>query len=63
VLLLLVFTAVNIAALVLRKTPVSHEHFRAPWVMPVLGAMTCPALAFWLIRNDTGILAEPPRSR
>ena len=38
-LLLLVFTAVNIAVLVLRRDPVDHEHFRAPTALPVLGAL------------------------
>ena len=29
-LLLLVFTVVNIAVLVLRRDPVDHDHFRVP---------------------------------
>ncbi|MCO1578285.1 APC family permease [Crossiella sp. SN42] len=44
-LLLVVFTIVNIACLVLRKEPVEHKHFRAPTVVPVLGAVTCAYLA------------------
>lgn len=40
-LLLAVFTVVNIACLVLRKDPVEHEHFRAPTAIPVLGALVC----------------------
>jgi APA family basic amino acid/polyamine antiporter len=44
-LLLGVFTIVNIACLVLKKTHhVRHEHFRAPVVLPVLGALTCAFL-------------------
>lgn len=43
-LLLGVFTVVNIAVLVLRKDKVDHEHFRAPPGMPVLGAVTCAFL-------------------
>jgi amino acid transporter len=44
-LLLGVFTIVNISCLVLRKAHhVSHEHFRAPVVIPVLGAVTCAFL-------------------
>jgi APA family basic amino acid/polyamine antiporter len=40
VLLLLVgFTLVNIATLVLRRDPVDHDHFVAPTIMPVLGAI------------------------
>ena len=39
-LLLAVFTVVNIAVLVLRKDTVEHGHFRAPTIVPVLGAIT-----------------------
>jgi amino acid transporter len=44
-LLLCVFTVVNVAVLVLRKDPVAHEHFRTPTILPVLGAITCAFLA------------------
>jgi amino acid transporter len=44
-LLLCVFTVVNVAVLVLRKDRVSHDHFRAPTVIPVLGATACAFLA------------------
>ncbi|GAA1353532.1 APC family permease [Saccharothrix algeriensis] len=44
-LLLVVFTIVNVAVLVLRKDPVGHRHFRAPTWVPVLGALTCAYLA------------------
>ena len=40
-LLLGVFTLVNVAVLVLRRDPVVHRHFVAPPMMPVLGALTC----------------------
>jgi basic amino acid/polyamine antiporter, APA family len=40
-LLLGVFTVVNVAVLVLRRQPVEHRTFRAPTVVPVLGAATC----------------------
>jgi amino acid transporter len=43
-LLLVVFTVVNIAALVLRKDKVDHKHFRAPVVLPVIGALCCAFL-------------------
>jgi APA family basic amino acid/polyamine antiporter len=43
-LLLLVFTAVNIAVLALRRDPVPHAHFRAPTAVPVLGAVVSAAL-------------------
>ncbi|MER6130913.1 APC family permease [Streptomyces sp. NPDC001815] len=44
-LLLCVFAVVNIAVLVLRRDPVDHRHFRAPTVLPVLGALTALVLA------------------
>jgi basic amino acid/polyamine antiporter, APA family len=44
-LLLCVFTIVNIAVLVLRKDKVEHKHFRTPTVVPVLGAASCAFLA------------------
>lgn len=53
-LLLCVFTVVNIAVLVLRKDTVEHAHYRAPTVMPVLGAI----LAFVLASPLTGRPAE-----
>ncbi|AII04462.1 MULTISPECIES: APC family permease [Rhodococcus] len=40
-LLLGVFTIVNITVLVLRKQPVEHKHFRVPTVLPIIGALTC----------------------
>lgn len=44
-LLLCVFTVVNVAVLVLRRDPVEHRHFRAPTAIPVLGAVACAFLA------------------
>jgi len=44
-LLLCVFTVVNIAVLVLRSDKVEHEHFHAPTLIPVLGIITCAYLA------------------
>jgi APA family basic amino acid/polyamine antiporter len=44
-LLLCVFTVVNIAVLVLRKDRVAHKHFRSPTVVPILGVITCAFLA------------------
>jgi amino acid transporter len=43
-LLLGVFTIVNVAVLVLQKNTVDHEHFRAPTILPVLGAVSCAFL-------------------
>src|SRR3546814_14424183 len=43
-LLLGVFTVVNIAVLVLRSDKVDHEHFRSPTIMPILGMITCAFL-------------------
>ena len=44
-LLLCVFTVVNVAVLLLRKDRVGHSHFRTPTLLPVLGAITCAFLA------------------
>jgi amino acid transporter len=44
-LLLCVFTVVNIAVLVLRRDRVGHHHFRTPTSLPILGALTCAFLA------------------
>ncbi|CAL1240420.1 APC family permease [Candidatus Methylocalor cossyra] len=44
-LLLAVFTGVNLACLVLRREPVGHRHFRAPTWTPALGAACCAYLA------------------
>lgn len=44
-LLLVVFTIVNVALLVLRRKPVDHEHFRTWTPLAVLGALTCGYLA------------------
>jgi len=53
-LLLIVFTLVNICALLLRNDQVDHDYFRAPVVFPVLGALSSLLLltqqeaAIWL---------------
>jgi amino acid transporter len=44
-LLLAVFCVVNVAVLVLRRSPVEHRHFRAPTWAPVVGALLCGFLA------------------
>ena len=44
-LLLMVFTVVNVAVLVLRRDPVDADHFRTPTVLPVIGALACAYLA------------------
>jgi amino acid transporter len=51
-LLLGVFTVVNIVCLVLRKDPVEHDHFRAPTVLPVIGALACAYLVTPLSGRD-----------
>ncbi len=43
-LLLLVFATVNVCVLVLRRDRVEHDHFRAPAVLPVIGAAVSLAL-------------------
>jgi APA family basic amino acid/polyamine antiporter len=44
-LLLCVFAVVNLAVLLLRKSPVAHAHYRAPTLCPVLGLVSCLYLA------------------
>lgn len=51
-LLLAVFTVVNIAVLVLRRDDVGHRHFRTPTILPVIGAIVCAYLASPLIDRD-----------
>jgi amino acid transporter len=51
-LLLVVFTIVNVAVLVVRRRPVEHDHYRAPTVFPVLGFVSCAYLASPLSGRD-----------
>jgi APA family basic amino acid/polyamine antiporter len=44
-LLLFVFTVVNIAVLILRRETVDHQHFRTPTFLPILGALSCAFFA------------------
>jgi APA family basic amino acid/polyamine antiporter len=58
-LLLVVFTAVNVAVLVLRRDPVSHPHFRTPTALPVVGAVVSLAVMTtkdWATFTRAGIL-------
>ena len=51
-LLLCVFTVVNVAVIVLRKDPVAHDHFKTPTFLAVLGALSCAFLVGpWTGRN------------
>jgi len=43
-LLLGVFTVVNVCCLVLRRDPQEHRHFRAPTALPIIGALLCAYL-------------------
>ena len=43
-LLLCVFTVVNVAVLVLRRRPIDRAHFQSPTVLPYLGVATCAFL-------------------
>ncbi len=52
-LLLAVFTIVNVAVLVLRRDPVDHDHFVAPRAVPVVGALTCAFLVGPWTDRDT----------
>jgi len=47
-----VFLLVNISVLVLRRDPVSHQHFTTPVFLPVIGALV--ALVFLMPINRTG---------
>jgi basic amino acid/polyamine antiporter, APA family len=58
VLLLSVFTIVNIAVLVLRRDRVRHDHFRAPTVFPVLGALVAVALIVDTALDDIAVFAR-----
>ena len=51
-LLLVVFVIVNVSVLVLRRDRVEHDHFRAPAVLPVLGAIAAAAL---IVQNDGAV--------
>ncbi|MGH3980957.1 MAG: APC family permease, partial [Pseudonocardiaceae bacterium] len=52
-LLLAVFTVVNVACLVLRRETVSHRHFRAPTWTPWAGALLCGYLVTPLSGRET----------
>jgi amino acid transporter len=52
VLLLSVFTLVNVSVLVLRKQRLDAQHFRAPSIVPVLGAASSAGLAVFAVVND-----------
>ena len=56
-LLLGVFTVVNVAVLVLRRDAVDHDHFRSPTAVSVAGAVTCAFLVGpWTGRDPTEYL-------
>ncbi|MEQ8700101.1 MAG: APC family permease [Bauldia litoralis] len=53
-LLLGVFTVVNVAVLALRRDKVDHDHFRSPTAVSVAGAVTCAFLVGpWTGRDPT----------
>ena len=56
-LLLGVFVCVNIGVLILRRDPVDHDHWRAPTVLPVLGAIACLGLIVQKATEDAIIFA------
>jgi len=56
VLLLIVFTIVNVAVIVLRREDVEHEHFRAPTFLPVLGALSSGGLVLYRLFSDPAAL-------
>jgi basic amino acid/polyamine antiporter, APA family len=52
ILLLFVFTMVNIAVLVLRRESVDHAHFTTPRILPVLGMVISVVLAIKLATDQ-----------
>jgi basic amino acid/polyamine antiporter, APA family len=56
-LLLAVFVCVNVAALVLRRDRVEHDHWRAPTVLPALGALACFGLIVQKAFDDAVVFA------
>ncbi|MDQ3587354.1 MAG: APC family permease [Actinomycetota bacterium] len=57
-LLLSAFTLVNVSVLVLRRDEVAHEHFHAPSVFPVLGAIVSVVLIVKSATDDPAVLAR-----
>jgi len=57
-LLLFVFTIVNIAVLTLRRDSVEHEHFTAPSVFPIIGALVSVALIVNTALDDLSTFAR-----
>jgi basic amino acid/polyamine antiporter, APA family len=55
-LLLGVFIAVNLSALLLRKNRVDHDHFRVPFVLPLLGIAAC-AVVMTQVEGETWLRA------
>jgi basic amino acid/polyamine antiporter, APA family len=51
-----VFTIVNVSVLVLRRDTVEGDHFRAPTVLPVLGAVVSVALMVHSVSDDTAVV-------
>jgi APA family basic amino acid/polyamine antiporter len=52
ILLLIVFTLVNISVLVLRREPVDHDHYHAPSIFPMLGAVTSAGLVLYRVIQE-----------
>ncbi len=52
-LLLAVFTLVNICVLVLRKDVIGRDHFVTPTVLPVVGALACAFFVTPFTGRDT----------
>jgi amino acid transporter len=57
-LLLFVFTVVNVAVLALRRSTVDHDHFRSPAVFPVLGALVSVALIVDTATEDLAVFGR-----
>ncbi len=57
-LLLFVFTIVNVTVLVLRRDPVEHDHFTAPSALPVLGALVSVGLIVDTATDDLDVFVR-----
>jgi amino acid transporter len=55
-LLLAAFTLVNISVLVLRRDHVGHEHFHAPSIFPIVGALVSVTLIVKSTADDPAVL-------
>jgi len=58
VLLLIVFTLVNVSVLVLRRDQVDGPHYRAPTALPALGAVASAGLVIYRLVDQPAVMAR-----